>query len=152
MDKTKNLENSENLRKNIYLPIIKNPEEIQDYARQLAELIISLFDPDNEYNKYKEQETEMLYHALVLLISCPTPKQLKLAIHCYLSPDFVHHNIQFLASKDTYEYWQSKVPEFMKQQDDIANLLRHFYINLALVIGEDIVQNFCSDYKRTTII
>ena len=136
------------LRKNVYLPTIEDQKEIQDYAKKLAELMISLFDADDEYDKYKKQETEMLYHALVLLMSCPERKQLRLAIHCYLSPYFVKHNMQFLIVEDTYEYWRLQVPAFMKQQNDIADLLRHFYINVALVIGEDEIQDFCKNYKK----
>ena len=44
--------------------------------------------------------------------------------------------MQFLTVEDIYEYWRLQVPKFMKEQKDIANLLRHFCINVALMIGE----------------
>ena len=56
--------------------------------------------------------------------------------------------MEFLKIENTYEYWRLEVPKFIKQQNDIANLLRHFYINVALVIGEDEVQDLCKNYKK----
>lgn len=144
----KKSEKHEDLRKNVYLPIIEDQKEMQKFAKQLTKIIISLFGTGGEHDKYRKQETEMLYHAIVLLMSSPKAKHLKAAIHCYLSPEYVKRNMQFLTIEDTYEYWRLQVPKFMKEQKDIANLLRHFYINVALVIGEDDVQDFCKKYRK----
>lgn len=138
-----NKNKQDNLRKNIRLPVIEDQRELQKFAKELTELIISLFDTDEEYDKYNKKEAEMLYHAIVLLMSCAKPMQLRLAIHCYLSPEFVKQNMELLSIEDTYEYWRLQVPKFMKEQNNIADLLRHFYINTALVIGENAVQDFC---------
>lgn len=136
------------LRKDIYLPVIEDQKEMQKFAKKLTKTIISLFGAGGEHDEYRKQETEMLYHAIVLLMAYPKKQHLKVAIHCYLSPEFVKRRMEFLTIKDTYEYWRLEVPKFMKQQNDIANLLRHFYINVALVIGEDEVQDLCENYEN----
>ena len=144
----KKLKEQKDLRKDVYLPIIEDQKEMQKFAKKLAKLIISLFGTGGEHDEYRKQETEMLYHALVLLMSYPKKQQLKKTILCYISPEFVKHRMRFLTTKDTYEYWRLEVPKYMKQQKDIANLLRHFYVNIALVIGEDEVQDLCKNYEN----
>ena len=142
----KKQETQKDLRKNVYLPVIEDQKEMQKFAKKLTKVIISLFGTGGEHDEYRKQETEMLYHAIVLLMAYPKKQHLKAAIHCYLNPEFVKRRMEFLTIKDTYEYWRLEVPKFMKQQNDIANLLRHFYINVALVIGEDEVQDLCKSY------
>ena len=144
----KKREKQEGLRKDIYLPVIEDQKEMQKFAKKLTNIIISLFGTGGEHDEYRKQETKMLYHAIILLMAYPKKQQLKRAIHCYLSPEFVKRRMEFLKIENTYEYWRLEVPKFMKQQNDIANLLRHFYVNVALVIGEDEVQDLCKNYGK----
>ena len=143
----KKQETKKDLRKDVYLPVIEDQKEMQKFAKKLTKVIISLFGTGSEHDEYRKQETEMLYHAIVLLMAYPKKQHLKAAIHCYLSPEFVKRRMEFLTIKDTYEYWRLEVPKFMKQQNNIANLLRHFYINVTVVIGEDEVQDLCKNYE-----
>ena len=51
----KKSEKHNNLRKDIYLPIIEDQKEMQKFAKQLTKTIISLFGTSGEHDEYRKQ-------------------------------------------------------------------------------------------------
>jgi hypothetical protein len=148
MEKNQMPEEQKELRKNIYLPVIEDEEEKLKFAKGLTDLMMSMFDTGGNGDAYLEQEIGMLYHAIVLLMSYSKRQRLKQVLLCYIDPEFTKRRMQQLRNREIFDYWQIQVPKFMTEQKGIAKLLRHFFVNVALLVGEDAVQDYCKNYGK----
>ena len=134
-------------RRNVLLPVINDDAEIIDFAKKLTDLFVKLSDEehDGEQGFSEESWREMMYNALVLLLSAKEKDTKLLAVTMvYMSPRFVKTYLKDVKDREVYDYWTNKVPEMMKREGS-GKLVYTFGVRAASLIGEQEIQDLCNN-------
>lgn len=137
-------------RRNIRLPVINKDAEIINFANQLTEAFVSLFDEqdDDAQDLPEEKWRKMIYGALVLLLSAKEEDtKLIMVTMMYHSPMLVKTFLRNVRDREVYDYWVKEVPKFMKK-DNAQWLVHCFDVRIASLIGEQEIQDLCNKYKK----
>lgn len=136
-------------RRNVRLPVIADKTAILDFADKMTTTFMELFDKPNDHDPLKDQWRDMIYYALVLLLSAKEEDtKLIFITMVYHKPSLVKTYLAKVEDRKTHDYWTKEVPQFMKRND--ANDLVHLFdVRIASLIGEQEIQNLCRNYSNT---
>lgn len=136
-------------RRNVKLPVIEDDTKIVEFAKQMTDTFINLFDEQDidKQDLLNGKWYDMIYNALVLLLSAKEKEtKLILLTMVYHSPAFVKTFLQNVKEQNVYNYWIKEVPQIMKA-DDAQMKIHYFDVRIASLIGEQEIQDLCNKYK-----